>query len=262
MPRWRKLHVKTVDSLDINDMPDDFTRLLWILLPLGLDSEGRGIDNPSWVKAKVMPLREDVTTKQVQAALDWFESRGMICCYEIGARHYFYIPTWHTYQGDTKREATSVLPAPPDLLTTNSRPAHELLTSKSCLDVDSYADSDVDSERQEEEPSLASDFFSNAITAFQDDIGIISGGHQADEMREFLDELEYRGLEAWWQGAIDIAVDQNKRSWAYVRGVLRNCIAEGRAPVSRASPPTKPTKQLVTVVDPETGESMEVEAIV
>ena len=32
MPQWRKLHVRTIDSVDVNDMPDDFTRLLWVLL--------------------------------------------------------------------------------------------------------------------------------------------------------------------------------------------------------------------------------------
>ena len=34
MPRYRKLHTKTLESLDINDMPDDFCRLFWTLLPL------------------------------------------------------------------------------------------------------------------------------------------------------------------------------------------------------------------------------------
>jgi len=57
MPQWRKFYVKTVDSLDINDMPDDFTRLLWILLPLGLDCEGRGIDNPAWINPKTAAER-------------------------------------------------------------------------------------------------------------------------------------------------------------------------------------------------------------
>lgn len=36
MPQWRKLHTKSLDSLDINDMPDDFCRVLWLMLPLAL----------------------------------------------------------------------------------------------------------------------------------------------------------------------------------------------------------------------------------
>jgi hypothetical protein len=69
MPRWRKLHTKTVDSFDFNDMPDDFTRLLWTLLPLGLDRSGRGIDNSAWVRSKIFPLREDVEAADVAAAM-------------------------------------------------------------------------------------------------------------------------------------------------------------------------------------------------
>jgi hypothetical protein len=59
-------------------LPDDFTRLLWVILPLGLDREGRGLDNASWVKAKIMPLRTDVTLEQVEAALTWYAERGLI----------------------------------------------------------------------------------------------------------------------------------------------------------------------------------------
>jgi len=71
MPQWRKLHSKTLDSLDVNDMPDDFTRLLWVILPLILDRCGRGIDSAAWVRAKAFPLREDVTPEAVATALDW-----------------------------------------------------------------------------------------------------------------------------------------------------------------------------------------------
>ncbi len=156
MPQWRKLHVKTVDSLDVNDMPDDFTRLLWVVLPLGLDSKGRGLDNTSWVKARTMPLREDVTGAQIGAALDWFAARGMIERYEVAGRRYFYLPTWRLYQGDTSRETDSVIPEPDvvdaapiqEQVTTGSRPAHDLLTSNSRTDSDADADSETDSDAE------------------------------------------------------------------------------------------------------------------
>ena len=65
MPQWRKLHLKTIESLDINAMPDDFTRLLWIMLSLIADREGRGLHLPVWIRSKAFPLREDVTLDQV-----------------------------------------------------------------------------------------------------------------------------------------------------------------------------------------------------
>ena len=156
MATWRKLYVKTTESLDINDMPDDFTRLLWVTLPLGLDAEGRGLDYAAWVRSKVMPLREDVTAEMIEAALVWYEERGMIERYRQNGRRYFWIPTWRSYQGDTKRETPSNFPGPtPALLTQDACNSHVTVTQDACnghvkltqesrLDVDIDVDIDVE----------------------------------------------------------------------------------------------------------------------
>jgi hypothetical protein len=113
MPQYRKLYTKTVESLDVNDMPDDFSRLMWVLLPLALCQEGRGIDNAAWVKAKLFPLRTDVSLPMIEEALGWFAARHMICRYQVEGRAYFSVPTWHWYQGDTSREGKTHYPPPP-----------------------------------------------------------------------------------------------------------------------------------------------------
>jgi hypothetical protein len=130
MPTYRKLHTKTVESLDLNDMPDDFTRLLWVLLPLALCREGRGLDNPSWIRAKIFPLRQDVTQEQIEAAFDWYADRGMIRRYVVESRAYFYVPTFHKYQGTTAKEADTDYPAPP-VVQVDSRPTPDLLPTNS-----------------------------------------------------------------------------------------------------------------------------------
>ena len=112
MPQWRKLHTRIRQSLDVNDMPDDFHRLLWSWLPLGLDREGRILDNPALVKAMVMPLREDVSLEQVQKALDWYTEHGMIMRYSVNGRSYLHVPTFDKYQGRRGREAVSIYPPP------------------------------------------------------------------------------------------------------------------------------------------------------
>ena len=90
MPKYRQLHCRIVESFSVNDMPDDLTRLIWILLPIALDCEGRGIYSPAWVRSKIMPLRKDVTDDQISNALAWFEGYGktdekpgMIVAYNI-----------------------------------------------------------------------------------------------------------------------------------------------------------------------------------
>ena len=144
MPKYRKFYTKTVESLDINDMPDDFTRLLWVMLPLGLCAEGRGVDNPSWVKAKIFPLRLDVTFEMIEDALTWFSERGMICRYTVDERCYFCIPTWHRYQGNTERESETNYPPPPDEPVPHSRQTPDKLPTDSRSD--SQGDAQVDSQ--------------------------------------------------------------------------------------------------------------------
>ena len=55
MPKYRNIHTRIADSFDFNEMPDDFSRLLWVMLFVVLDSEGRGYDTPKWIQAKAFP---------------------------------------------------------------------------------------------------------------------------------------------------------------------------------------------------------------
>lgn len=225
MPRWRKLHVKATESLDLNDMPDDFHRLLWVMLPLGLDREGRGLDNAGWVKAKIMPLRTDVTPDLVESALIWYAERGMIQRYQVEGRSYFWVPTFAQYQGNTQREAESEYPAPPDQGESPAIPTHELLVSKSISDADTDADADVDADK---DADALSSFIGDAVCAYENAIGLIAGPTQTEEIKAFLAELHERGHPEWWQMALAVACDNNARKWSYIRAVLRNWQEQGR----------------------------------
>lgn len=172
MPQWRKLQTRITESDDLNAMPDDFARLVWVLLPLGLDREGRALDNPSLVKARIMPLRDDVTPQRMGEALDCFAARGLIRRYQVGGRRFFWVPTFGDDQGNTSKEAESLYPAPEqvrtnsrptqDLVRTNSGPTPDQVESKSGASrelvrtnsgTDADADSDADSDAEAEEDS-------------------------------------------------------------------------------------------------------------
>ena len=153
MPKYRQLHLKILDSNDLNDMPDDFTRLSWVLLSCIMDSAGRGNDNEAWVRSKMYPLRKDVTLEMVCAALDWFANNGMIVRYSSGGRKYFYIPTWELYQSGTDKEAPSSIPDP-ELLPTNSGATPDLLPPKAML----QGNASTNATRQEEQGNARDDF--------------------------------------------------------------------------------------------------------
>lgn len=219
MPQWRKLHTKTVESLDVNDMPDDFTRLMWVLLPLKLCREGRGLDMATWIKSQVFPLRSDVTLEMIECAMDWFEGRGMVERYVVDGRPYFQIANWEKYQGNTSREAESPYPPPTDAERENeSRPTHELVASKSSTDADADADA--------EQPRAHA---GEVYTAYQNAFGTY-GAHMADVIG---DEIDEHG-EEWVIDAIHEAAENNAKSFRYVQKILERWASEGRR--SRASP--------------------------
>ena len=131
MPTYRQLHLKILDSEDFNEMPDDFTRVVWLLLPLIVDSEGRGIGKTPWIRSKMFPLRDDVTLTQLDESLQWLKKRGMIAFYLVGDSFYFHITKFKTYQTGTNREGKSYIPAPPVTFQSMSVVTPELLQSNS-----------------------------------------------------------------------------------------------------------------------------------
>lgn len=134
MPKYRNLHVKIIESFDFIEMPDDFTRVTWMLLTLVVDSEGRGIDNAAWLHAKMYPMRPDVSDLAIKRVFDWLATRGMIVRYKASGRQYFYVPSFKNYQSHLEREARSILPPPPEL-TSDSRPNQEEVTTGSNTSV-------------------------------------------------------------------------------------------------------------------------------
>jgi len=157
MPKYRSIHLKITQSFDFNEMPDDFTRLVWVLLPLELDSEGRGIYDFSWIKSKVFPLRKDISERKIKRSMEWFFSRkdsetnlGMIEIYEVGNRQFFYIPTFKQYQRGLEKEAASILPAP-QLVDTEAIITPELLPTKSRSEAKAKSKAKAKSNENKEE---------------------------------------------------------------------------------------------------------------
>jgi len=113
--------------------------------------------------------------------------------------------------------------------------------------------------KRQEEQSLLSEFYQTSIKQYESNIGVIAPA-QYNDIHDMLAELEEKGLETWWADAVGVAVDQNKRSWAYVRAVLNNCIKDGKPP-DRRDKRRKQTKKKAKTIDPFTGELTEVEVL-
>jgi DnaD/phage-associated family protein len=225
MPKFRQLHTKIIDSFDFNDMPNDTVRLIWVLLPLILDSEGRGIDKLSWIKSKMFPMR-DVEDKEIVEAFDWFASKEMIIRYSVNSHDYFYIPTFKDYQKGTEKEAASVLPAP-IIVVNDSNPTQELLKSRSRVDQELVCVAASASESESESESGKKNIF----RVYEREIGIITGS-----ISDALIEAEKDYPPEWIEAALKEAAVNNKRSWKYAEAILKRWKIEGKGDGRKPEP--------------------------
>lgn len=94
-------------------------------------------------------------------------------------------------------------------------------------------DSDKEAEKKNDDDDAAAPVDADvaaAFTAFQNDIHLVASQYQAQEMTDVIDRLKARNALDWWHMALKIACDNNARKWSYVKAVLENALADGRAP--------------------------------
>lgn len=84
-------------SEDVNAMTD-FQFRLWISLITYVDDYGRGDARPAVIKGACFPLRERVTVKDIDAALQALAGIGCISLYSVDGKSYLYFPRWESHQ--------------------------------------------------------------------------------------------------------------------------------------------------------------------
>jgi len=106
----------------------------------------------------------------------------------------------------------------------------------SATETDTDTETVTDTETETETETDTDVLWVSAVSCFENNIGLLSGAI-IDDMQDMWDELKTAGVPGWWEQAITVAVAANKRSWRYVRGILRHCLDEGRppAPLVRAN---------------------------
>ena len=75
-----------------------FDECFWYRLIVTVDDYGRYDGRPIVLKNELFPLKEKVTKKQIETALDHLSQVGLIIRYEVDGRPYIAIPTWSKHQ--------------------------------------------------------------------------------------------------------------------------------------------------------------------
>lgn len=107
--RLIKESIRTSDK--VNQM-SDFQFRLWVHLITYVDDYGRGDARPAIIRGNCFPLRERLTNKDIEAALNTLAGIGCVSLYEVDGKPYLYFPNWGSHQ--QIRNKKSKYPAPPD----------------------------------------------------------------------------------------------------------------------------------------------------
>lgn len=89
----------------------DFQFRVWVNLITYVDDFGRGDARPAVIKGTCFPLRDRLTNKDIEAALNALADTGCIDLYEVDGKSYLYFPNWESHQ--RIRQKVSKFPPPP-----------------------------------------------------------------------------------------------------------------------------------------------------
>ena len=110
MARKRQIDPGFWTNEQVAELPRD-ARLLFLGMISNADDEGRLHGSPIYLRMAILP-GDDVSREQVQGWRDQIVAQGLAQLYRAGDAEYLWLPTWHTHQYISKRQASKI-PAPP-----------------------------------------------------------------------------------------------------------------------------------------------------
>lgn len=114
MARGRMLNRSVCDSKKFHDLPSDTCRLFATWIIPYLDIRGVFQADPIFVRSKVFPRREDVTSDMVRGYLDAMEAVGLIARFECNGETWQHWPGFeHNQIGIRYDRESSDFPIPP-----------------------------------------------------------------------------------------------------------------------------------------------------
>ena len=103
---------ESICTSDTLNQLSDFQFRLWVGLLVSADDAGRGDARPAIIKGRVFPLRDRITVKDVNVALQALAACGCVSLYHVGGKPYYWFPTWAEHQRLDR--AKPKYPAPED----------------------------------------------------------------------------------------------------------------------------------------------------
>lgn len=103
---------ESICTSDTIDQLSWFEEVFWHRLTVNCDDYGRFDARAKILKNRLFPLKDGITEKQINAALNKLSTVGLVQVYEYDQKPYLQLVTWSKYQ--RTRAVKSKYPQPPD----------------------------------------------------------------------------------------------------------------------------------------------------
>lgn len=221
----RRMISKSISvSERVNRLPNTFHMLLFTWMIPHADDFGRLFGSPLKIKALVVPML-DKTIKEVEEALCYLHREGLINWYEINGDQFIQIENFDKHQTGLHKRTKSKFPEPPG----NSGKFSEIPSEENRREQKR-----TEEKGTEESQPVDDDPFSfnpeDPFVFYQSNFGVMNPFLTEDMTnwcKELSDELVTEAMKR--------AISQNKRTWAYVTGILKGWHSKGIKTIEQAN---------------------------
>ena len=214
-----------------------FEEVLFYRLIVNCDDYGRFDGRPAIIKNRLFPLKESLTARAVSEAINRLASVGMVALYEFEGKPYLYLPTWNCHQ--SVRAKRSKYPSPDEASQSNDGDTEQHVNickqmisddckcSRNPIQSESnpnpIRNADAGNAPAGEEPPAADPELAKVMDLYLNRVNALPSPDCIDELKGYTKLL---GADVCCR-AINIALDDKKVSWSYIKGILSSYSRDG-----------------------------------
>ena len=181
-----------------------FEEVLFYRLIVNCDDYGRFDGRTAVIKSRLFPLVDGLTLKSVEDAIKKLASLGLVSCYEAEGKPFLFLPTWNEHQNI--RAKKSKYPQPENI----------------CIQMisdDCKCPCNPIQSESNPNPIRNPESYSMRTTAAADYLNRVNPSASQTSIDELMAYEKEMGSDVCSR-AFDIALDNKKATWSYIKAIL------------------------------------------
>lgn len=214
---------ESICTSDTLNQLSDFEERFWHRLIVNCDDYGRFDARPAILKGRLFPLMEGKTLKDMSNTLSKLASVGLVELYEVDGKPFLHVVTWDKYQ--RIRAKRSKFPEPNG--TCCHLPSDDVKCPRNPIQSESnpnpIRNADAGNAPAGEEPPASDPELAKVMNLYLNRVNALPSPDCIDELKSYTKLL---GADVCCR-AINIALDDKKVSWSYIKGILSSYSRDG-----------------------------------